>query len=343
MLNLHDARKIVLRAIKAQIAVMLWGGPGIGKSSVLAQITAQLYDSTNNLIDIRLPQMEPTDLRGIPKPNEKSGRTDWYYPNFWPERGPDGKCTTGPKVLLFDEIEKAPVSVKNAALQIVLDRKVGDYVLPDDVAIVCAGNREDDGCFSAPMGAALNNRMIHVEVKQDIDVWARWAHENDVMEDVIAFLHFKPEALYNNTGENAFPSPRSWVMASKLLTDVTDIKEMKKLLAASVGEALVGEFVAWSQVYRDVHPEEVITKGKLPEFKNNEPSFRYAVAMAVALYARKKAKKQHLGNIAKFLDALPPDMRVIFLRQQKQNMLIEFAKDDRFNEIVAGIMDTFDM
>jgi len=343
MMNLQDARKIVLRAIKNQIACMLWGGPGIGKSSVLAQITEELYGSKDALIDIRLPQMEPTDIRGIPKPNNDTGRTDWFYPNFWPERGPDGKCPDGPKVILFDEIEKAPVSVKNAALQIVLDRKVGDYILPDDAAIVCAGNREDDGCFSAPMGSALNNRMIHVDVKQDIDVWAMWAHENDIEEDVIAFLLFKPEALYNNTGENAFPSPRSWAMASKLIKGVDDTKTMKKLLGASVGEALVGEFVAWSQVYRNVKPEEVITKGNIPDFKGEEPSFRYAVAMAVAMYARKKAKKAHLGNIAKFLDALPPDMRVIFLRQQKQTMLIEFAKDERFNDIVSSIMDTFDM
>jgi len=219
-------------------------------------------------------------------------------------------------------IEKAPVSVKNASLQLVLDRMIGNYKLPNDWAICCAGNREEDGCFSQPLGSALANRMIHLEIEPDIDAWGAWARDNGVIEDVISFLYFRPDLLYKYTEENAFPTPRSWHIGSNLIQSVKSKSTQKELLTASVGKAAAGEFTVWNNVYRNVNPEEIF-QGVMPNFSGKDQSFKYAVALAVAFHLKKRKGgiKKVEENIAKFLEILGPELRVIFLKQQTLQMM----------------------
>lgn len=334
-MKLSDAYRVVKDSIKTNTPIMLWGPPGIGKSSLIHQIAAEM---SRNVLDLRLAQLEPTDLRGVPMPDVSIGRAKWFLPSFWPDRAEkdtertietfdkDGKkqvetadvkagcCPTGPGIVFLDEIEKAPVSVKNASLQLVLDRMIGTYKLPDDWAIVCAGNREEDGCFSAPLGAALSNRMIHLEIEPDIEAWAMWARDNSVCEDIIGFLHFKPELLYKQTEDHAFPTPRSWVIASRLIDSVKTQKEQKELMAASVGKGAAQEYIVWSNVYKSVDPEAVFN-GQMPEFEGKEQSFKYAVALAVAFHLRKRKGgiKKAEEHIANFLGKIGPELRVVFL------------------------------
>lgn len=355
-MKLSDAYKIVKGAVKSQIPVMLWGPPGIGKSSIIHQIASE---TSNKVIDLRLAQLEPTDLRGVPMPNRDSGRAEWFLPAFWPTPATEdttrtvvaedgttsqvpvkaGCCVDGPGVIFLDEIEKAPVSVKNASLQLVLDRMVGTYKLPDDWAIVCAGNREEDGAFSQPLGSALSNRMIHLEVEPDVDAWATWAREHDVSEDIIGFLHFKPELLYKLTEEHAFPTPRSWVIGSKLISSVKSNRDQKELLASAVGRGASQEYTVWANVYRSVDPEAILN-GQLPDLTKSDQSFRYAVSMAVAFHLRKRKNgiKKVEANTAKFLEVLPPELRVVLLKQLSLPLLEQMAKDSNFKGITKDIM-----
>lgn len=331
-MKLSDAYKIVKGCISKKTPVMLWGPPGIGKSSLIHQIANELG---RGMIDLRLAQLEPTDLRGVPMPNRETKRADWYLPGFWPTPAEkdttriaidkDGEETkvevkkgdglTGPGIIFLDEIEKAPVSVKNASLQLVLDRMVGSYTLPNDWSIVCAGNREEDGAFSQPLGSALSNRMIHLDIEADIDAWAAWARENEVVEDIIGFLHFKPELLYKQTEEHAFPTPRSWVLASNLIQDVKAQRDQKELMTAAVGRGPASEFVVWNNVYRSVDPQSILEEGKMPTFAGQDQSYRYAVALSVAFYLRnrKGGVKKVEDNCAKFLGEISPELRVVFL------------------------------
>jgi len=335
---------------------MLWGAPGIGKSSLIHQIAAEL---NCKMLDLRLAQLEPTDLRGVPMPNKTTGRADWFLPGFWPDRATEdcerevvdsegkkqmvkvkaGCCPTGPGIVFLDEIEKAPVSVKNASLQLVLDRMIGSYKLPDDWALVCAGNREEDGCFSAPLGSALSNRMIHLEVEPDVESWGAWARDNGIVDDIIGFLHFKPELLYKQTEDHAFPSPRSWEMGSRLIETVSTQKDQKELLSASVGRGSASEYVVWANVYKSVDPEAVLS-GQFPDFGGKDQSFKYAVTMAVAFHLRKRKLgiKKVEDNLAKFLGSLSPELRVIFLKQQSLNIMESMAKAPAFKGMIKDIM-----
>jgi MoxR-like ATPase len=132
-----QARKALLKAFKAKRPVFLWGPPGIGKSEVVSEITNELGGL---MIDLRMAQMEPTDLRGIPYYNKDNGRMDWAPPVDLPDAELASKY---PVIVLFlDEMNSAPPAVQAAGYQLVLNRRVGKYVLPDNVVIVAAGNRD---------------------------------------------------------------------------------------------------------------------------------------------------------------------------------------------------------
>ena len=367
-MKLTDAYRIIKEAIKSHTTVMLWGPPGVGKSSLIHQVGAELYSSVlnadqNSVLDLRLAQLEPTDLRGVPMPNHDTGRADWYLPAFWPARAlkatervletTDGKpttipvkageCLTGPGILFLDEIEKAPISVKNASLQLVLDRKIGAYKLPDDWAIVCAGNNEDDNCFSGPLGAALANRMLHVPVEPDVDAFAAWARDSgNVCEDIIGFLYLRPDMLYKQTEEHAFPSPRSWAMASNMIKAVSNQREQAELLSASVGKVAKQEFVIWQNVYRNVDPEAILN-GTMPErSKFEEPtnqSLRYAITLAVAFHLKKRKNgvKGIEVHLAKFLKYLSPELRTLLLKQLTLRHLEAMAAAPAFSEFMRDM------
>ena len=115
--------------------VMLWGPPGVGKS----QMVAQVADKNNvEVIDIRLSQMEPSDLRGIPF--RENGSVEWAVPAMLPNEERHGKSG----ILFLDEITSAAPSVSAAAYQLILDRRLGQYTVPDGWAIFAAGNRQGD-------------------------------------------------------------------------------------------------------------------------------------------------------------------------------------------------------
>ena len=115
--------------------VMLWGPPGVGKSQLVAQV-AEAHDAA--IVDVRLSQMEPSDLRGIPFKND--AKVEWAVPAMLPDvsvHGAEG-------ILFIDEITAAPPSVSAAAYQLILDRRLGEYRVPEHWAIVAAGNRQGD-------------------------------------------------------------------------------------------------------------------------------------------------------------------------------------------------------
>jgi len=102
--------------------VMLWGPPGVGKSSLVRDLAAR---EGIGFIDIRLSQREPVDLRGLPVPDRERGVVDWLLAGEWP-RDPDSRG-----ILLFDELTAADRSLQVAAYELILDRRLGDlYRLP---------------------------------------------------------------------------------------------------------------------------------------------------------------------------------------------------------------------
>jgi hypothetical protein len=212
--------------------VMLWGPPGIGKSRIVADIAAR---HGLPLVDIRLAQLEPTDLRGIPF--RDGARVVWSIPAMLPDAQRDGARG----ILFLDEITSAVPTVTAAAYQLILDRRLGEYVLPPDWAVVAAGNRQGDRGVTYQMPAPLANRFVHYEVEADLEDWVAWAHGHGIDTRIVAFLRFRPDLLFDfdpQRHQAAFPSPRSWEFASRAMAKfAADATLLGDALAGCVGTA----------------------------------------------------------------------------------------------------------
>lgn len=259
--------------------VMLWGPPGVGKSQIVAQVAER---HSVPMIDIRLSQMEPSDLRGIPFRNGE--RVDWAPPSMLPDAERHG--ATG--ILFLDEITSAPPSVSAAAYQLILDRRLGEYQVPEGWAIFAAGNRQGDRGVTYSMPAPLANRFSHYEMETHLDDWAAWAYANGIDDRVIAFLRFRPELLFDfDPAHNpvAFPSPRSWEFAHRALQKFTDRPQlMQGGLQACVGPAAGIELHAFVENLDQLPDLDAIVRGEdVPVPK--ETDLQYAVAAALVGHA----------------------------------------------------------
>jgi hypothetical protein len=255
--------------------VMLWGPPGVGKSQIIAQVATR---HAVPMIDIRLSQMEPSDLRGIPF--RIDNRVEWAVPAMLPDierQGPEG-------VLFLDEITSAPPSVSAAAYQLILDRRLGAYEVPAGWAIFAAGNRQGDRGVTYTMPAPLANRFSHFEVEANLDDWVSWAYENGIDERLIGFLRFRPERLFDfDPAHNpvAFPSPRSWEFAHRALQKFGDSPDLLlATLQACVGPAAGLELNAFVENLDRMPDLDAILRGEQVEVPR-EVDLQYAVASAL--------------------------------------------------------------
>jgi hypothetical protein len=283
--------------------VMVWGPPGVGKSQMIAQIAGRHAVS---VIDIRLSQMEPSDLRGIPF---RVGEfVEWAVPAILPDAERHGQ--TG--ILFLDEITSAPPSVSAAAYQLILDRRLGEYRVPDGWAIFAAGNRQGDRGVTYTMPAPLANRFSHFTLETHLDDWVVWAYANGIDDRLIAFLRFKPELLFDfDPAHNpvAFPSPRSWEFAHRALQKFgTHSSLLIPTLQACVGDAAGVELGAFIENLDQLPDIDAIVRGE-PVSVPRETDLQYAVACALvgrALRARKTPDANTVfGHIIDYAGTFP--------------------------------------
>lgn len=274
-----EARKGLIRCFKKQRPVFLWGPPGIGKSELVAGIAKDL---DGFMIDLRLSQMEPTDLRGIPFFNREINMMDWAPPIDLPNEDLASKY---PIIVLFlDEMNSAAPSVQAAAYQLILNRRIGKYQLPKNVVMVAAGNRESDKGVTYRMPSPLSNRFIHMEMRVDFDSWQIWAVNNRIHKDVVGYLSFAKQDLFDfdpRSASRSFATPRSWTFVSELLDDDEDDGSNIDLISGAVGEGLAVKFMAHRKVAGQMpNPEEVLS-GEITELKVKEVSAMYSLTTSL--------------------------------------------------------------
>ena len=284
--------------------VMIWGAPGVGKSQIVLQV-AEHHGVP--MLDIRLSQLEPSDLRGIPF--RVDNHVEWAIPTMLPDEQRHGSQG----ILFLDEITSAPPSVSIAAYQLILDRRLGAYEVPPRWAIFAAGNRQGDRGVTYTMPAPLANRFAHFEFDVNLDDWVAWAYGNGIDERLIGFLRFRPELLFEfDPAHNpvAFPSPRSWEFAHRALQKFADQPRLLLgALQACVGPAAGIELQAFVNNLERMPDLDAIVAGEnvmIPE----EIDLQYAIASALvgkAIHAMDTtaAARVH-GNILDFAARLRP-------------------------------------
>jgi hypothetical protein len=188
-------------------------------------------------------------------------------------------------ILFLDEMNSAAPSVQSAAYQLVLNRKVGTYSLPDNVVIVAAGNREGDKGVTYRMPAPLANRFIHLEMTHSFDDWFDWATENKIHKDIVGFLNWSKGDLNNfdpKSSSRAFATPRSWSFVSELLTENDcDDETLMNLMAGSVGEGTAIKFGAYQKLAGKMPNPTDVLKGKVKKLDYKEISAMYALTVGL--------------------------------------------------------------
>lgn len=276
-----QARKALLKAFKVKRPLFIWGPPGIGKSEVVADVTKELG---GHMIDLRMAQMEPTDIRGIPYFNKDLNKMDWAAPVDLPDAELASKY---PIVVLFlDEMNSASPAVQAAGYQLILNRRVGKYVLPDNVVIVAAGNRDSDKGVTYRMPMPLANRFLHLEMRADFTSWQTWAVNKGIHKDVVGYLSFAKQDLNefdSKSSSRAFATPRSWCFVSDLLTDDddTDPDTILNLISGAVGDGLAIKFAAHRRFSGKMPNPIDILSGKVKDLAVKEISAMYALTIAM--------------------------------------------------------------
>lgn len=331
-------REFTSTASAAHTPVMLWGPPGVGKSQIIAQIARH---HGVPLIDVRLSQMEPTDLRGIPFRN--GDRVEWSVPALLPDamrHGPSG-------ILFLDEITSAPPTVTAAAYQLILDRRLGEYRAPEGWVIFAAGNRYGDRGVTYVMPTPLANRFTHYEVEPNLEDWVAWAHSAVIDSRVIAFLRFRPDLLFDfDLAHNpvAFPSPRSWEYAHRALAKFDDNPELLlDAVQACVGPAAGVEFKAFVDNMHELPDIDAITRGESAQVPRGI-DLQYCVAAALVRRAVQVRDMPHAsvvyGHILKYAKSFHQrEMGVMLVTDMHRSIGRPLIAVPEFAEWAASITD----
>ena len=308
----NGAKAAIRKAMAKKRPIFMWGPPGIGKSDIVKQIGS---DQDREVIDVRLSLWEPTDIKGIPYYNSQANTMTWAPPSELPT-DPDSTA-----ILFLDELNSAAPATQAAAYQLILNRRVGTYVLPKGVDIVAAGNREADKGVTYRMPAPLANRFIHLELEVDFDDWLQWATLNHIHEQVVGYVGFAKQDLYDfdpKSASRSFATPRSWSFVSDLLED-DDISEntLTDLVSGAVGEGLAVKFMAHRKISSKLPDPTDILNGKVKKMDTKEISAMYSLTVSLC-YELKDASDK---NDKKFND--------------KVNYFFQFMMDNFETELVV--------
>ena len=282
-----SAKTSIAFAIKQRRPIFLWGPPGIGKSDLVNQIGS---DTKREVIDVRLALWEPTDIKGIPYYSQKDNAMTWAPPIELPT---DSKSTA---ILFLDELNSAPPAVQAAAYQLILNRKVGTYKLPDGVDIVAAGNRDGDKGVTYRMPAPLANRFVHLEMKVDFDDWQDWATLHGIHPEVVGYVGYAKQDLYDydpKSPSKSFATPRSWSFVSDLVSDKEiDTESLTNLVSGAIGDGLAVKFMAHRKIASKLPKPDDILDGKVKDLEIKEVSAMYSLTVGLCYELKARAEKK---------------------------------------------------
>ena len=322
---------------------MIWGPPGIGKSDIIHEIGKE---TSRKVIDIRLALWEPTDIRGIPYFNHETKQMQWAPPSELP------KLVDDDSIIFLDELVSAAPTVQAAAYQLILNRKIGEYQLPEAVDIVAAGNRENDRGISFKMPAPLANRFTHLELKANFNCWFNWAIQKDIDPSIISFLSWSKKDLYDfnpKSASKAFATPRSWTFVNKFLKNGKRSKNSENLLTAliagTVGEGLAISFMTFRKNKSKLPETSEILSGKLKKFNHKKDiSLLYSIVINCCVELKETIGEKNwitsVDNFYRFmLDNFPQEIVVMGVKTSLKNYRLPITPEklSTYKEFVEKI------
>jgi hypothetical protein len=337
-MNYKVAKSLLLKTLEIdkslagetnRMTPMMWGGAGVGKSSMVREIAIELgYE----IREIRLSTLSPVDVRGVPwVPADNPEHFRFVPPQFMPtgkevyteedlEKGLifDRKMIgqNRPVMLFFDEINTAPPLNQVVAYEISLDRRMGGHPLPDNTLVVMAGNRVQDRGATFEMPLPLANRLVHIEVEANEDIFFEYGTKKNMPEGMLAFIKFKPQLLNQRpeASSYAFPTPRSWENVARFIKNDATANEVAAIIGNGVAVELF-EFLKLKNSLPDL--DKILTTGE--SFKHEELSIMYFYTIAISNRLIKRCKeetnddnvKSYINNFVKAFEVLSNEMQAL--------------------------------
>lgn len=313
-IKIKQLKEILPISYKLKQTPFLWGNPGIGKSQAVAQFAAE-----NNLIllDIRLALKDPTDLQGLPTfmdtPDGK--KTTWTIPDFLPQN-PDWKG-----VIFLDEFNLAQPAVMSACYQLINERKINNYNLPEGAFIVAAGNPSDFSGNVTELPQALKNRFNHFYIEPDLDEWISWAISQNISLDVQTFLKTqRPELFFDEKAfeneANEFATPRNWEKISNLLNLNLSDEVLRDYISSLIGLGATAHFINYLNDKNKYQNPEEIYIGRKPFSADDINSYYGTLIAAINNIAKSSkdedTKKQYVSNLINQIDLLKSNEWKVF-------------------------------
>lgn len=308
-ISIGKAKPLIIEAFKAKLLPMLHSSPGLGKSSLIKEIAEEL---NLELIDIRLSQMDPVDLMGLPSKTD-NGKYEFLPSSLFPIEGDKLPPNKDGWLILLDEINSAPLSIQAASYRIALDREIGNHKLHSHVAIAAAGNKSTDKAVVNRMSTALQSRMIHLSIEPDLPSWIEWANKNGIDYRITSFLEFRPDLLHKfdpNHNDLTFPCSRTWEFASRLLKNKELTKSNLPLIAGTIGEGAAMELRAFLDLYSKLPKFSQLISGTHRIKEDEEPSIYYALTGMLA----ENLSNENIAEGIKVVNQLPPEFQLMCMR-----------------------------
>jgi hypothetical protein len=297
--------------------------PGVAKSAIGRSIADKLGF---RYMDIRLSMVDETDVGLYPSVSEievdgKSVKClDFVVPRWAIE------ANKQPTIIHFEELNRASQQVRNAALQILLERQIGtEFNFNDNVLMMSSGNLGDeDGTDVEEFDSALNNRLVHINHVLGVDEWIENFAQDNVHRLVVSYIKAHPEQMYKDPTDNtkAYATPRSWTMLSEFI--VANFGEdaspreflplLKEVATGYLGNSAM-KFVQYCEDMLNISIEDVINnydKIKKDLAKYNRDKNSELIQSLKEIEITKLNEKQ-LKNVVKFLENVGDDEKTAYL------------------------------
>lgn len=334
-ITLDEAGQLIL-AVGETNTLLLQGEPGIGKTSLAAELAPKLKDHIISVMDCTNMDLGDVAMPHVVKYNDTL--VTHYAPNAQ-FRIHMAVEQNRPVFIMLDELTKAPASVKNMLLPLILEHRLGDVRLPARSIVVATGNLQGDGVGDT-LQAHARNRMTAVHVsKPDYDQWSGWAINRGISPLLIAFARQYPQILasYLDAGQEenpyiynpkrqqqSFVTPRSLAKASPIVANADKVSSnaLNAALAGTIGSAATADFMAFKRVgdtlpdYRSIiaNPNAV-----------GVPSTPIGQIITV-FSAIQQIEDKHVDNFMVYVNRLAKEVQALFasdiVRSNKAGMMV---------------------
>jgi hypothetical protein len=297
--------------------------PGVAKSAIGKSIAEKMGF---RYMDIRLSMVDETDVGLYPSINEieVDGKMvkclDFVVPRWAVE------ANKQPTIIHFEELNRASQQVRNAALQILLERQIGtDFKFNGNVLMMSSGNLGDeDGTDVEEFDSALNNRLVHINHTLSVNEWLGDFATDNCHKLITSFIKAHPEQMYKNATDNtkAYATPRSWTMLSEFIVanygqDASPrefLPLLKEVASGYIGNSAV-KFVQYCEDMLNISIQDVINnydgiKKDLEKYNRDKNSELIQSLKEIDIT---KLNKKQLDNVVKFLNNVGDDEKTAYL------------------------------